>query len=1491
MVTGGGGNNPEPKQPTDPKGPLRTMPWALKIALSVLFLLALLFVVTVSAAFWALKTESGTRFLLDKTPEVLAIYLDQVLEVEHTQGTLWDGVVLKRLSWTDGKTKVSGRQIELKVVLDGLLKNQLDVQRLHVEQLDVSLAPSSPDDPPFKLPESIPLPVSIDLLSLQINQLRVDALQFDKVRGRASARAGVLDIEELHVHTEGADLSLLGRLKLAQPYPIDAVLTAKRRFDSLDLDGSLRALGSLQRLELALDALGTDLSRNKVGQEVHATAVVKPFDAAMVERIKMDAKDFNPRQWFDSAPIASLNIKANLEPNADFSRSEGGFTVRNSMPMSIQKGGLPIQNLVALFDLRMQDQVPIEADLTLQVLEFASSQDKQNTKAGGTASGQISWTATKLKSESDATNKDDFAQAGDLDVVLNAKGFDSSAWLDLPAAQLLNVDLKARKSGSRLVVNQLNVVDLAGVVSGVGSDPASLNLVGELDWAGKRKAKADLQFKHLNPARYVPKAMASSQPLLRGNLSGSVMFDGELRSGPGVVLTNPLDGKPAREKKAVRTDWTPSGLLQVDIPASTLGRAPLKVKAEIQGNLERLPRVLLNADLAGNQIALNGAYGGADDFLDLVLTANNLKKLGELTGQKLAGTADIKARLRGQGLGISGDGVVNVNQLQLGTAMQVEKINGKFQLGLRPDSPWNADLLVSGLKLPKAEPPAGLPTNEADGKTAADEIRQVVGDAVSDAVGNTVSTVSKELSPTLMNPAGGLQIEKQKPRGLQPPKRTVAARNDVQLQNVIKTLSMNLRGTRSEHVLNAEFVTGLTPFSNRRPFLGNLQLAGGLDSSEFLWKGNINTVVLDGLWRPVRILKLEKPASLRLKAGMVELGEFRLVGEDKSLIYNQVLSINGKNIRIKGAAPNLTVPQFSTLLKQQISFEPKDLVVTMNWDYKASPESVDGHLDVRRVSGGFRILEDAEIDVLVDKFDVNVDFDRQSARLDAQMDARNFGQLMANVKIPVEKDGLTQTWGVAGSKPMEGAVAFSVSDLTWLGPLINPGVRTSGDGQLAVAIGGTMNEPKVEGRLFARGLLVNHLDQGLRLEDGDVVVDFTADHAKIEKLEFTVYNRQVPRNRIEELGPLVQGVGKVTAEGLWNLDGLGGGVSLKLDKVGLIQRTDRWIMLDGTITAKQPTRDKEPVLVRGELKALGAYVEIPDDEPQRLGSDVVVRGQTNTAAGKPLPVDVVLSARLGEKFYLHAKGLRTRLAGGMNLAFQDGVSAGGGRTGRRLLATGTINAVDGTYRAYGQDLTIERGVVNFQGPLDNPGLNIRAVRKGVAVEAGVEVTGSARRPVVTLVSEPAVPDSEKLSWMIIGRGSNSSDKEATLLLTAAAAIFGDDDESTTRKIARALGIDDLGLSSGSLTAADSRAVGSKVAIAPGADRSANISGADDPLLSQRIISLGKRLNEDLYLSFEQSVTTAASIVKLTYQYSRRLSFIARGGADNAVDVLYQFSFD
>lgn len=712
---------------------------------------------------------------------------------------------------------------------------------------------------------------------------------------------------------------------------------------------------------------------------------------------------------------------------------------------------------------------------------------------------------------------------------------------------------------------------------------------------------------------------------------------------------------------------------------------------------------------------------------------------------------------------------------------------------------------------------------------------------------------------------------------------------------LIQDLDLVVSGTTAAHRVELSFASGQSPFSRRRSLGGHLNFSGGVNhlfsSTEAVtWDGSIDDFQLMGIWRPVRSLTLQQPVALKVSRQQIEVQAFSLQGEDNTRLLSEHLMWSDGLIHLEGQAPWLALPRLGSVLKQQVTLETNNLVTRLNWKVKATRNQFDGHLDARYVSGGFSILEDAEIEVPVKELALAVDFSRERIALGLSLDAAQIGVVLADLTVPVKKDLSSGRWGLAKESPISGSLAAGLTDLSWLGPLMSPAVRTQGDGQVSLAIAGTIDRPELQGRMFARQLSVTELDQGIRLEEGNVVVDFNNDRAKIENFDFTVYHRQAPSRRIEELGPLIQGVGKVTVSGQWNLSGLGGGLELSMDRVGLIQHPDRWLMISAGVSIKQPLEQDKPILVRGDVQAHGAYIELPESQPQTLGSDVVIRGTTQ-AKGDSLPFDVLINAKLGDLFFLNAEGLRARLAGGMRLLVQDGVRTVDGRLGRRLEASGTIQTAEGTYRAYGQDLTIERGVVNFQGPLNNPGLNVRAVRKGVAVEAGVEITGSANRPKVTLVSDPPVPDAEKLSWMIIGRGSNSSDRDTTLLLTAAAAIFGDTEDSATNKLAKSLGIDDFALSSGSLTAADSRAVGSRVSISPGADASASVVGDEDPLLTQRLITLGKRLSQNLYLNFEQSVTTSANVVKLTYQYSRRLSFIARGGADNAVDALYQFSFD
>jgi translocation and assembly module TamB len=195
-------------------------------------------------------------------------------------------------------------------------------------------------------------------------------------------------------------------------------------------------------------------------------------------------------------------------------------------------------------------------------------------------------------------------------------------------------------------------------------------------------------------------------------------------------------------------------------------------------------------------------------------------------------------------------------------------------------------------------------------------------------------------------------------------------------------------------------------------------------------------------------------------------------------------------------------------------------------------------------------------------------------------------------------------------------------------------------------------------------------------------------------------------------------------------------------------------------------------------------------------------------------------------------------------------------------SSGNIHVVKGAYSAYGQRLQIERGILSFQGPLDNPGLDIIAMRKNQAVEAGVAVSGTAQSPRVRLVSNPGVPDSEKLSWLVLGHGLEDASGQDYNALHAAAGLLLSAGESVTlqQKIAHATGFEDVSL-----------------------------KGSGE--LEGTMLALGKRLSSRAYLSYEHGLTGASSLVKINYTLTKRVSVQAQAGTAPAMDLFYTFRFE
>ncbi|MDB5907936.1 MAG: hypothetical protein JWP34_2050, partial [Massilia sp.] len=127
---------------------------------------------------------------------------------------------------------------------------------------------------------------------------------------------------------------------------------------------------------------------------------------------------------------------------------------------------------------------------------------------------------------------------------------------------------------------------------------------------------------------------------------------------------------------------------------------------------------------------------------------------------------------------------------------------------------------------------------------------------------------------------------------------------------------------------------------------------------------------------------------------------------------------------------------------------------------------------------------------------------------------------------------------------------------------------------------------------------------------------------------------------------------------------------------------------------------------------------------------------------------------------------------------------------------------------------------------------------------------------------PSVPDSEKLSWLVLGHGlEGTSGNEAGVLSAAAAALLGGKGGGGfTSRLANSLGVDELGLS---------QAKG----------------------LESTVVTVGKRISSRAYLSFEQGATTATSLVKLRYKLNPRITLQFQTGTNTALDVLYSWAFD
>lgn len=282
---------------------------------------------------------------------------------------------------------------------------------------------------------------------------------------------------------------------------------------------------------------------------------------------------------------------------------------------------------------------------------------------------------------------------------------------------------------------------------------------------------------------------------------------------------------------------------------------------------------------------------------------------------------------------------------------------------------------------------------------------------------------------------------------------------------------------------------------------------------------------------------------------------------------------------------------------------------------------------------------------------------------------------------------------------------------------------------------------------------------------------------------------------------------------------------------------------------------QQEVRLTGDALIPSARADIKTLPPTaiRVSNDVVIE-EAGRANGRDdeIAFYMNINAELGDDVRFSGFGLTSRLAGRMSLI----------KTATRpLLATGYVDVVDGKYRAYGQELVIDRGRLIFQGPYDNPGLDIRAqrtLRGSTDSIVGLAIGGTLQRPTSEVYSDPPLEhEGEAMALLLTGKPlAEASAGDAYAIVSAMSGLGMDEGGGITSQIAGAFSLDEFRIS------------------------------AEDGF-EHSSLWLGKYLTERLFVRYIVGLFDQVNKVGVSYQMTDRLRIEAESGLIQSVDMIYK----
>ena len=447
-------------------------------------------------------------------------------------------------------------------------------------------------------------------------------------------------------------------------------------------------------------------------------------------------------------------------------------------------------------------------------------------------------------------------------------------------------------------------------------------------------------------------------------------------------------------------------------------------------------------------------------------------------------------------------------------------------------------------------------------------------------------------------------------------------------------------------------------------------------------------------------------------------------------------------------------------------------------------------------------------------------------------------------------------WDWLADAPLRGTLLAQLPPLADWSRLAPPGWRVRGTLQAQAELSGTLGAPQWHGTLDAQDLALSSVVEGIDFSKGLLRAKLDGQRLEILAFSFAGAGNAGSLSGSGSLDWPDAGAPAATLRSRLRM-----ALDVQAQALRVSSMADRRLLLSGQLAARL---EANRLTLRGKLRADQALFVLPEDTAPRLGEDVLLRtpavastrsaasaASSSTPGANSVVPDIAVNLDLGPRFLVRGHGLVTRLSGQLELR------SGTDPTHAPRLS-GELRAIGGTYKAYGQQLNIEQGVLRFDGPYDNPALDILAIRAQLQQRVGVRISGSALSPIVRLYAEPDLPDAEKLSWLMLGRAPANGGSEAAVLQQAALSLLGGDRSGVSGGLATALGLDQVALGSNT---------------------------------GETTVTLGKSIARNFYVAYERSLSSALGSFSIFYELSRRFTLRGRTGEQSALDLIFTLRYD